>query len=441
MTPDTQDPQRMHLAAEIPLYPFLFIVRAIVRAIRLLAAISGLAVASIIIFKVLLWAWQWAEDNLEIEQFVSTWLIAFALLASLGLLATVFTKAGEAIKKALIENGRKLRDLVRDWVPGLNAKKSWADAKTDALAIGATFRSWFSAPYKLILPLSIIVLLTFFATRIIDADAEWKRGVRAALDSPTVVVVVPAEGELTIPAIPTPTLRPGTTFAIAHVEQGSLKDGKGICLDKNISLPWLTAFKKALTQCGGKTPECRPEVVVRAFASIAPIRGEDGKPVAPEAQETLNCEIANRRAEEVVDFLRLEEYKCTDKEWKERPQRTKYGDGTHCERDQTAFEFGHKDRLPFDIRYEPWESHGAMVADKPADDGGPPPRARQPELEFFNRSVQLTVRNYGCDLDQCASAAPAGDGANVTEAGEGQTPSPPAATTTTRDAASEEAAN
>lgn len=438
MTPDTQEPKGMHWAREVPLYPFHFIVRALMRVFRVLAAVIAIALASAVIFAALFLVWRWADGNLN-DQVVRTFLIVFTVLASLGLLATVFTKAGQAIKNALIEIGEELLGLAQDWVPQLNVKKSWADAKRDLQEIGPTFDRMYSAPYRIILPLLLIVFLIFSATRIFDADAEWKKGVRAALDSPTVVVVVPAGGRTDHPGHPAPILRPGTTFAIAHVEQGSLKNGNGICLDENISLPWLTAFKKALTQCGGKTPECRPEVVVRAFASVAPIRGEGGKPVAPEAQETLNCEIANRRAEEVVDFLRLGEYKCTDKEWKKRPQRTQYGDGTHCERYRGDFEFGHKDRLPFDIRYEPWQSHGAMVADKPADDGGPPPRARRPELEFFNRSVQLTVRNYGCDLDQCASAAPAGDGANVTEAGEGQTPSPPAAATTMRDAASEAA--
>lgn len=428
MTSDTEEPKRMNLVVEVFLYPFHFIVRAIVRLTRLLAAIGGLAIASIIIFKALVWGWPWAEDKLgEGEPFTSTWLIAFALLASLGLLATVFTKAGEAIKNTLLEIGRELRDLAKDWLPRLNAKESMADAKKDFLAIGRTFRRLFSAPYRLILPLLIIVFLTFFATRIIDADAKWKKGVTAALNSPTIVVVVPAEGD---PPIPVPTPRLGTTFAIAHVEQGSLESGRGICLDDNISLPWLTVFKKALSQCDGSEPECRPDLVVKAFASIAPIRGDDGEAVDSEAQEKLNCEIANRRAEEVVDFLRLnEDYKCKEKgEWKKRP-RKRYSDGdTLCQRKSRVFRFGQDDGLAFDLSYEPWQTHKAMVADKPANDGGPSPRARWPGVEFFNRSVQLTVRDYGCDPEHCARAVPAGSGA--TEASRRQTRAPPAATNT-----------
>ena len=439
MTPDTQDPQRMHLAAEIPLYPFHFIARAIVRAIRLLAAIIALALASVVILAALFVGWQWADSKLTNDEIAQTLLIVVALLASLGLLATVFTKAGEAIRSALKEIGEELLDLVQHWVPQLNAKKSLADAKDDFLSIGPTLGTMYSAPYKIILPLSLILFLIFSATRIINADADWKKGVSAALASPTVVVVVPAEGEQATPDIPPTPLCPGTTFAIAHLEQGSLEDGNGICLDDNISLPWLTEFKKALTHCGEKTPECRPEVVVRAFASIAPIRGDDQEPVAPEAQEKLNCEIANRRAEQVVDFLRLSnEYTC---DWEQRPRALYRGEGDDklCQRKDKVFKFGQDDGLAFDLIYEPWQSHEAMVADKPANDGGPPPRARWPGVEFLNRSVQLTVRDYGCDPEQCNSAAQTGSGAAATEASGRQTPAPsavPATTNTTAPAAS-----
>lgn len=445
MTSDAQEAKPMHLAAEIFFYPFHFTGRAIVRLIRLLAAISALAIASAIIFIALFFGWQWAEDRLDSHEATQALLVAFALLASLGLLATAFTKAGQAIRCALSEIREELRRLSRDWVPPLNVAKSFGDAKKDALAIGRTFGSMYSAPYKIILPLSLIVFLTFAATHIVGADAEWKKGVTAALDnldSPTIVLVLPAEGD---PPIPVPKPRPGTTFAIAHVEQGSLKTGRGICLDDNISLPWLTAFKKALTACGTSTPKCRPKLVVKAFASIAPIRGDDGEPAAPEVQEELNCEIANRRAEEVVDFLRLSDYECEVEEEEEKdeeeepwkPPSKLYTDGKrHCERKQPEFKFGHEEGLAFDLHYEPWQSHKAMVAGKPADDGGPPPRARRPDLEFFNRSVQLTVHNYHCDPEQCASAAPPASSPSATEGSRRQAPASPAAATTRNTAAS-----
>ena len=222
MTLDTQEPKGMHWALEIPLYPFHFIVRAIVRALQVLAAVIALALASVVIFGALFLLWKWAGGNLN-EQVVRTFLIVFAVLASLGLLATLFTKAGEAIKKALIEIGEELLDLVQDWVPQLNVKKSWADAKRDLQEIGPTFDRMYAAPYRISLPLLLIVFLIFSATRIFDADADWKKGVSAALDSPTIVVVVPADGEQPIPPMPPvlPSPLPGRTFAIAHWSKGA----------------------------------------------------------------------------------------------------------------------------------------------------------------------------------------------------------------------------
>ena len=411
MTAGSQEHERLPLAVEVILYPFHFIARVIARTMLLLAATIGLALASITIFLLLFQVWEWATatSGWRSQEILNALLIAFALLTSLGLLTTVFTEARKALKDAFSEIGRELSELLTGWVPRLNARKSMVAAKDDILEIRPTFKRLFSAPYKLILPLSIVVFLTFLATRIVSEDAKWKKDVRAAAERPTVVLVVPAEGDHTIP---TPTLQLGTTFAIAHVNQGSLKTGEGICLDDNISLSWLTAFKAALTQCGTSTPSCRPQIVVRAFASIAPVdrdETEEQEPATRPTQEELNCEIANRRAEEVVNFfLHVSsdkdntDYKCKAKV----DHRAPYGDRTLCKRDEAVFDYGDDDGLAFDLRYEPWQSHEAMVADKPANDGRHSDDQRKHRVEFFNRSVQITLRDYGCDAAECESAAP-----------------------------------
>ena len=397
---------------EVILYPFHFTIRLIVRAIVLLAAISGLALGAVLIFFILALlydGWSWIENAWGRQQVLGTAFTTFALIASLGLLATVFTKAGDAIRRALVEIGEEILRLVIDWLPRLNTRESLAGAKKDIQEIGTVFKRLFSAPYRLILPLSIVVFLAFFAILFIDEDAKWKDSVEAALKNPknpTVIVVVPPDHEDGEEAIPPPPLRLGMTFAIAHVEQGSLETSKGICLDDNISRPWLTTFKAALTQCGTSMPNCRPELVVRAFASVAPLGGGEDAPATPPNQEKLNCEIANRRAEEVVNFLRHpseegDSYECKSKVH----DLADYGDNRKlCERDDVAFEFGKDDGLAFDLRYEPWQSHEAMVADRPADDGRLEGRRRH-RVEFFNRSVQLTLTNYGCESEQCEVAA------------------------------------
>ena len=425
MTSGAEEHKPFPKLLEIILWPFHFIVRAMTRAMLLLAAIGGLAAASILIYMLLYEAWQLAEEHWGSNEALSASLITFALLASLGLLATVFTEAGKAIKKALLNIGKELSEIVLGWLPGLNARKSIGAAREDVKEIRPTFKRLFTAPSKLILPLFIVVFLTFVAARIVNEDAQWKQNVNtaltaltalAALESPAIVVVVPAEDEKATPPVPPPTLRPGTTltFAIAHVEQGSLSTGKGICLDDNISLPWLTEYKAALTECGTSAPACRPKLAVRAFASIAPIDRDDGESDTLVTQEDLNCEVANRRAEEVVNFLRHSPtneagYECQATVHDRAP----YGDKTLCKRKKAAFEFGQDDGLAFDLRYEPWQSHEAMDSGKPANDGSWPDGARRHRVEFFNRSVQLTISNHGCDPERCKSALPVGSGPNA----------------------------
>lgn len=410
--PSAKEHKRFHLVVEIILYPFHFIARAMVRAILLLAAIGALVAASIVIVLLLDGVSHWAK-HLDTEATLGVPLNTFGLLASLGVLATVLTTAGRAIRKSLRDIFGTLIEILRGWMPRLNAREGFAVAWDEARGIGDTFRHLFFAPYKLALPLSIVAFLVFFAVRAANDEANWRKHVRDTLDSPTVVVVVPVDGKQ---AIPPPALRPGTMFAVAHAEQGSLATGEGICL--GISEPWLVGFKAALTECATSTTTCRPKLLVRAFASGAPIRDDDNEPVAPEAQEDLNCEIANRRAEEVVHFLLHSSnnegnrrYECQAKVNRLEP----YRDGTLCKRHSAAFEFGQDDGLAFDLRYEPWQSHGAMAAEKPADDGAPPRAPRKPGVEFFNRSVQLTLTNYACGQNQCEGPAPLESGLNAEE--------------------------
>ena len=232
MTSASQKHEALPRWLEVILYPFHFTIRLIVRAIVLLAAISGLALAAVLIFLIfaLLYdGWSWVEKSWGSQQVLGTAFTTFALIASLGLLATVFTKAGDAIRRALVEIGGEILGLVIGWLPRLNTRESLAAAKKDIQGIGTVFKRLFSAPYRLILPLSIVVFLAFFAILFIDEDAKWKSGVEAALKNPknpTVIVVVPPNHEDGEEAIPPPPLRLGMTFAIAHVEQGSLETSK-----------------------------------------------------------------------------------------------------------------------------------------------------------------------------------------------------------------------
>ena len=222
---------------------------------------------------------------------------------------------------------------------------------------------------------------------------------------PDVVVVAGGGGAGDgFPAFATPFYS-GGVYSIAHVKQGSLKDGTGICLDDHVSLPWLNTFKTALEECGKAISACRPKVTVRGFASKAPV-GLSGTlaSAAGLSQADLNCEIANRRAEEVVNFLvSKDDYKC-QAGTHELPL---YGTRDPCKRSKELFEFGEAEGLAFDVSYKPWHPPEEMVKEKPADDGEE--GERRHKVEFFNRAVQLTLSNYRCDEEQCEAPSQEGD--------------------------------
>ena len=149
-------------------------------------------------------------------------------------------------------------------------------------------------------------------------------------------------------------------------------------------------------------PGCRPKVIVRGFASNAPVGLPDALSSAGLSQAVLNCEIANRRAEEVVNLLVSKgDYKCQASAHELPP----YGKRDPCKRSKELFSFGEAERLAFDVRYEPWRPPEAMVREKPADDGELHGERRH-KVEFFNRAVQLTLSNYGCDREQCEAPSP-----------------------------------
>ena len=292
---------------------------------------------------------------------------------------------------------------------------------------------------KLFLALTLLVLLFGHFYAQVDADNESKENVkyiRKSVDElqarAGVVVVTERETKevhgLTPSAMP---FRDGDIYAIAHVEQGSLKDDTtGICLDDHVSLPWLRIFKAGLKECAEKMPGCRPVVTVQGFASKAPVRNADAPAASTVSQAHLNCEIANRRAEEVVHFLVSKGgYECQAHRHRLPP----FDRRDPCERDKEKYEFGKAQGLAFDVHYAPWRPPEAMTAAKPANDGERPGERRH-KVEFFNRAVQLTLENYGCELEECKRAQPKDEesskrGAELDGDGAGAQPDDPGART------------
>lgn len=391
---------------EFVLYPFHFIPRVLAKIFAFLVAVAALFAASVGLLLLLLFAADFLSDDLlpYLVNLVGGPL--FGLVVALGLVSALLKNANRSALDALREIGREFQEMGPDWLPPRNLKQSFIDTWDDCLTqIGSTVGNLCSLSLKFYFALVLLALLAFCFWAQAVADGKSKQSVQDVLKSvtelqarPDVVVVAGGGGSAkSLPAFTTPFYS-GGVYSIAHVEQGSLKVGTGICLDDHVSLLWLNTFKTALEECAKVIPACRPKVTVRGFASNAPVGLPEALANASGlSQADLNCEIANRRAEEVVNFLVSKgDYKCQASAHELPP----YGKRDPCKRSKELFSFGEGEGLAFDVRYRPWRPPEAMADEKPADDGELQGERRH-KVEFFNRAVQLTLSNYGCDREQC----------------------------------------
>ena len=389
---------------EFVLYPFHFIPRVLARTLAFLAAVAALFAASVGLLLLLLFAADFVSDDLLPYLLKLGSGPLFGSVVALGLVSALLKIANRSALGALREIGQEFQEMGPDWIPPRNLKQSFIDTWDDCLArIFPTAGNLCSLSFKFYFALVLLALLAFCLYAQAVADRDSKKHVQHVLESvtelqarPAVVVVAGGGGAGDgLPAFATPFYS-GGVYSIAHVKQGSLKEGKGICLDDHVSLLWLKTFKTALEECAKAIPACRPKVTVRGFASNAPV----GLPEALAntsglSQADLNCEVANRRAEEVVNFLVDDDYKCHASVH----ELERYGPRDPCKRNEKSYEFGKKEGLAFDVSYTPWRPPEEMVKEKPANDGKE--GERRYKVEFFNRAVQLTLSNYGCDRQQC----------------------------------------
>ena len=187
------------------------------------------------------------------------------------------------------------------------------------------------------------------------------------------------------------------TFLLVYPPQGNLINKKGICpADNSQNLEWLKFFKKVFTECSKDTIKLR----IQGFASAAPVTVSG---VIDTTSDSLNCEIANQRAEALIHFLMLPpdsiytEKKCKDvldnsSIWK------------HAESDSTW-------KVPdsdVTVIYEPWTSPAMMKEAKPVRD------SLRLDLEFLNRSVQIIIEEGGCLEEKVPASQQAMDNAENT---------------------------
>ena len=189
----------------------------------------------------------------------------------------------------------------------------------------------------------------------------------------------------------------GTVFSLPHIDNGSCKERRGVCLDE-IKYQWLTEFKQAIEACADASSKLVPEVEVMGFASTAHFKGSEQTD-----QNQLNRQLANHRAEAVISFL----VGAPEENWKCNPKGDlsegcfQKGIAHPCEwqKEEGRYECGKdSDKLKFRLLYKPWKDVESMKQARPADDGDVPnPRRR--DVEFLNRTVHIRIKNDVCRLD------------------------------------------
>ena len=422
-------------ALEVVLYPVHLMARVTAKILVFLAAVFGIFAAPVgaLLLPLLVAIALWGEEEESLKESLEKLLEnlanltsapLFGVVTALGLLGSVVKIANRSALDALRDIGYEFRKMKRCWMPPRDVRRSFAQTRKPYLAkVVPTTKKMWSLSLKFFFALVLLGLLSFCFYAQVGAEDELKKKVESVwksvgeIQARTGVVVVAggvgAANGLTPSAIP---FNDGDIYAIAHVEQGSLKyETTGICLDDHVSLPWLRIFKAGLKECAEKMAGCRPAVTVQGFASKAPVRNADAPEGAAStvSQTHLNCEIANRRAEEVVHFLVSKgDYECQAHEHQLPP----FDRRDPCRRGQEEYQFGDAQGLAFDVHYRPWRPPEAMIEAKPADDGKRPGERRH-KVEFFNRAVQLTLRNYGCELERCKGEQPKDEESSKRDAG------------------------
>ena len=170
-----------------------------------------------------------------------------------------------------------------------------------------------------------------------------------------------------------PALADEMQFYLVHQERGALNDPtRGIKIS-GMNATWLGAFQSAVESCS--QPDKVARLRIDGFASSE-------SPSFPTQQEKdlYNCEVANRRAEETIDFL--------------IGNQQDYGRSSNrCERGKDVYTFGKDHGLNFEIEYRPWQTFKKMEQSRPAIDTFQ--GTVVPERALLNRSVRIVIEELG----------------------------------------------
>ena len=316
--------------------------------------------------------------------------LATALLMVLSLLR----KNGQDTWRSLLKiKGSMIVVLSRKWVPPLEVVPSLGETWRfygrrlcpSAKRVCRVFCALFSATWTLVAVILFYVLLARYTL----PPGEWKNTIVAPevkhnhgqLDS-----LVADHKSTPHPKPPkrfqkSSPIKWDTQFSLFY-RDGNLKTKRGICPEGG-NLQRLRSFKADISDTlQVKRQSLRLEV--RGFASAAPVKVDGG---GREGSDSSNLRIANERAVAIFHHLTSDIPRSDSLAFEKCNQ-----DLTNWNRKLSDRNSKEAESANYDIGYSHWESYEEMVKFKPAEDDSSKGRPRQPDLEVFNRSVQIIIK-------------------------------------------------
>ena len=339
----------------IYMYPFNLALRAISIIVIYLAEL----LAIIVPFVVVLVAWCYRDKLLGVMDW--KWV---SVLMSLGFISLLFSKIKNAAWACLSSLIKHLKAVDYTW-PCLDFPEAWKQTKINFKYISTiSLKGW---TLSLLIGSGLILALAIGAAQSTD-NAENRYH-----------VVVVGMNEPKVSEIKKYLVEGGTTFSLIHMENANAS-GNGVCLKEYEKL-WLTEFRSAINECTSKSDaHDMPHLEITGFASSAPATPHNKK---------VNCEFSNRRTMAVAGFLTGNEkwkWECDD------VRKSHSRSESLCDPDEIE-ETCEGNGLR--VKLKQWNSHAAMVAHKPVDDGTSSD-GKTSALEFFNRAVHIKVPNDFC---------------------------------------------
>ena len=310
-------------------------------------------------------------------------IMIIALLSGIGLFSFLLPKFMKDIKKSLSHIKEKIVEVLRDkWWPKIDIKESLKVTWHCYFArVCPSIKETFTHSQKLFLALLLLCIISVCGYISVKELNEWQENVKDSLvDIRTVTDTIRTDTADLI-LLRSSGLSPaylsekGSKISLAYPPQGNLISKKGICPEGD-NLIWLKLFKQAILKCSA---DSLMELKVQGFASDAPVRVN----ADTTKSDSLNCEIANQRAEALIYFLML-------------PDSISYYP-EECKKalnDSLIWASVKSDSIwdgqGFTVTYKPWESHEKMAQAKPVQD------SLRLDLEFLNRSVQIIIKGGDC---------------------------------------------